>query len=199
MAMLAAPAADAATRPRYGGSLRVAMRAAPTSLDPGSPRSFDWPGSHNLSCLLFDTLASLDNNGKAQPALATSWQSEPSNQRWQFSIRRGVTFQDGTALTSDAITASLRATNPTWKVFSAGEAVIIERDSAAPNLPAELALPRNSIVRRDGGKIGGTGPFTVTQFDPGKNLSWPPAMIIGAVEPSWTPWKSKWGKAFVTR
>ncbi len=163
--------ANAATRPRYGGTLRVAMQAAPTSLDPAGTSSSNWYSSRNLSHLMFDTLITLDNNGKPQPSLATSWQSEPSNQRWQFSIRHGITFQDGTALTSDAVAASLRAVNPTWKVLSSGEAVIVERDSPAPNLPAELALPRNSIIRRDSGKISGTGPFTVTQWDPGKKLA----------------------------
>lgn len=161
------------------------MRGAPTSLDPGSSISSDWFGASHLSCLMFDTLVALDNSGKPQPALATSWQSEPSNQRWQFSIRRGITFQDGTAFTSDVVAASLRAVNPTWKVFSAGEAVIIERDSAAPDLPAELALPRNSIVRRDSGKISGTGPFSVSQWDPGKKL------ILNSREDYWG------GRAFV--
>ncbi len=185
VAMLTAPTAHAATRPRYGGTVRVAMRAAPTSLDPGAPSSSDWFGSRNLSRLLFDSLVALDSTGKPQPSLASSWQSEPSNQRWQFSIRRGISFQDGAPLTSEAVAASLRAVNPTWKVFSAGDAVIIERDSAAPNLPAELALPRNSIVRRESVKISGTGPFAVTQWDPGKKL------ILNAREDYWG------GRAFV--
>ncbi len=176
---------NAATRQRYGGTLRVAMRAAPTSLDPANLAAPDWFGSRDLSHLLFDTLTTLDNSGRPQPALATSWQSEPSNQRWQFSLRHGVTFQDGTALASDGVAASLRAVNPTWKIFSAGENVIIEREAAAPDLPAELALPRNSIVRRDMGKISGTGPFTITQWDPGKRL------LLTAREDYWG------GRAFV--
>jgi peptide/nickel transport system substrate-binding protein len=175
----------AATRPRYGGTLRVAMRTAPTSLDPTNLAAPDWFGARDVSGLLYDTLITLDNSGRPQPALATSWQSESSNQRWQFSIRRGVTFQDGTALTSDGVAASLRAGNPTWKVFSAGENVIIEREATASDVPAELALPRNSIVRRDAGKISGTGPFTITQWDPGKKL------VLTAREGYWG------GRAFV--
>jgi peptide/nickel transport system substrate-binding protein len=168
--LLGSTSAHAATRPRYGGTLRVAMRAAPTSLDPASLGAPDWFGSRDLSRLLFDTLTTLDNSGRPQTSLAASWQSEPSNQRWQFSLRHGVTFQDGTALTSEGVAASLRAANPTWKVFSAGENVIVEREAAAPDLPAELALPRNSIVRHDAGKISSTGPFTIAQWDPGKKL-----------------------------
>jgi ABC-type transport system substrate-binding protein len=167
--LLWAAGASAATRPHYGGTLHVQVRAAPTSLDPCDSNQ---PGleSRNLFSLMFDTLVSLDEQGKTEPALASSWQAEPGNQRWRFLLRHGVTFQDGAPVTPDAVAASLRKANPTWKVFSEGEAVIIERDSPVPDLPAELTLPRNSIVKRDGAKIAGTGPFSISQWDPGKKL-----------------------------
>jgi ABC-type transport system substrate-binding protein len=67
--------------------------------------------------------------------------------------------------------------------------VIIERDSPAPNLPAELTLRRNSIVKRENGKIAGTGPFAVSQWDPGKTLSlvarddyWDGRVFLDAIE-----------------
>jgi len=161
---------SAVARPHYGGTLRVEMRAAPISLDPADSNQPNWIESRNLFSLMFDTLVSLDERGKPGPALASSWQVEPGSQRWQFFLRHGATFQDGAPVTPDAVAASLRRTNPTWKVFSEGEAVIIERDSPAPNLPAELTLPRNSIAKREGGKISGTGPFAVLQWDPGKKL-----------------------------
>jgi ABC-type transport system substrate-binding protein len=121
--------------------------------------------------------------------LASSWQADPGSQRWQFFLRRGITFQDGAPVTPDVVAASLRRTNPTWKVFAEGEAVVIERDSAAPDLPAELSLVRNSIVKRDGGKISGTGPFAVSAWDLGKRLSlvaredyWGGRVFIDAIE-----------------
>lgn len=168
--LLWAVAASAATRPHYGGTLHVAMRAAPQSLDPSDATQPDWFGSRNLFRLLFDTLISSDEQGRPEPALASSWQSESGNQRWQFLLRRGVTFQDGSPLTPDVVAASLRKTNPTWKVFSEGDAVIIERDSPAADLPGELALPRNSITKGGNTKIVGTGPFAVSAWDPGKRL-----------------------------
>jgi ABC-type transport system substrate-binding protein len=146
------------------------MRIAPTSLDPADSNQPDWFDSRNLFSLMFETLVSLDEQAKAEPALASSWQAEPGNQRWRFFLRHGVTFQDGSPVTPDVVAASLRRTNPTWKVFSEGEAVIIERDTPAPDLPAELTLPRNSIVKRDGAKISGTGPFAISQWDTGKRL-----------------------------
>lgn len=168
--LLCALSAGAATRPHYGGTLHVEMRAAPTSLDPADSSRPDWFGFRNLCGLMLETLVSLDEQGRPQPGLATSWQAEPGNQRWQFFVRQGVTFQDGTPVTADAVAASLRRTNPTWKVFSEVGAVVVERDSPAANLPAELALWPNSIAKRDNGKIIGTGPFAVSQWDPGKKL-----------------------------
>lgn len=127
--------------------------------------------SPSLSRLIFDTLVTLDARGQAQPALATSWQADPGNQRWQFSIRRGVTFHDGTALSSDTVAASLRAANPNWKVFATGDAVVIESDAPTSNLPAIVALPRYSIAKRGGGKLAGSGPFAINRWDPGKKLT----------------------------
>jgi ABC-type transport system substrate-binding protein len=169
--LLCALSARGAVRPHYGGTLHVEMRTAPMSLDPAESNQPDWPGSRNLFSLLFETLVSLDEESKPEPALASSWQAEPGNQRWQFFLRHGITFQDGTAVTPEAVATSLRRTNPTWKVFSEGEAIIIERDSPTPDLPVELTLPRNSIVKREGGRVSGTGPFAVLQWDPGKKLS----------------------------
>jgi len=168
--LLWALSASASSRPHYGGILHVEMRAAPTSLDPANSDQPDWFGLRNLSSLMFETLVALDERGKPEPALAVSWQAESGNQRWRFLLRHGITFQDGAPVTSDAVAASLRRTNPTWKVVSEGEAVIIERDSPAPNLSAELALPRNSIVKQENGKIAGTGPFVVSRWDPRKKL-----------------------------
>jgi ABC-type transport system substrate-binding protein len=159
--------ASAATRAHYGGTLHVLMHAAPASLDPNQE---DFAGSTSVFGLLFDTLITLDDQGRPQPAVATGWQVDSGNQRWHLSLRHGVTFSDGTPLSPDIAATSLRAANPTWKVFSTGDAVIIERDSPALDLLAELALAHNGIVKRESGKICGTGPFVVTLWDPGKKL-----------------------------
>ena len=161
----------ASTRPHYGGILRVAMRDAPTSLDPADSTQPDSFSVRSLARLLFDTLVVLDEKGVPQPALSSSWQSEPGNQRWQFNIRHGATFQDGTAVSPEVVAASLRSVNPNWKVFSGSEAVVIECEAATANLPAILALTRNSVVRRSGGKLAGSGPFTASGWEPGKKLT----------------------------
>jgi len=160
--------APGATRPHYGGSLRVAAKETPASLDPAS---LAVSGPIGLSRLVFETLVTLDDRGQTQPGLATSWQAEPGNQRWRFQLRSGVSFHDGTILTGNAVSASLRAANPNWKILPAGDAVVIETDSADQGVPAGLALDRNGIVHRVGAKISGTGPFSVAHWDPAKHLT----------------------------
>ncbi len=184
-----AVAEPASTRPHYGGTLRLSVREAPSSLDPAGPAQPGMLASPTLSRLIFDTLVTLDARGQAQPALATSWRVDPGNQRWQFSIRRGVTFHDGTALSSEGVAASLRAANPNWKVFAAGDAVVVECDAPTSNLPAILALPRYGIAKRGGGKLSGSGPFAINRWDPGKQLTltarddyWGGRAFVDAVE-----------------
>jgi peptide/nickel transport system substrate-binding protein len=165
--MLWAAPAFAAERPHYGGTLRVEMRESPQSLDPAMQSA---TGPESLSRTVFETLVTLDSQGRAQPLLASSWQAEPGNQRWRFVVRSGVSFSDGTPLDASAVVASLRNSNPEWKTLPAGDTVIIETETPDPVLPTELALARHSIVRRSNGLIG-TGPFTIAQSNAGQRLA----------------------------
>ena len=87
--------ADAVERPRYGGTLRVEMQAAVRRLDPAE-------APERLAGLVFERLVRLDERGRPQPALALSWQSSPGGRRWQFRLRPGVKFHDGSPLTPAA-------------------------------------------------------------------------------------------------
>jgi MarR-like DNA-binding transcriptional regulator SgrR of sgrS sRNA len=166
-----ASAAQAETRPQYGGTLHVAMRAAPASLDPVDITQPDSLTERSLTLLMFDTLVTSGDNGRAQSALATAWQTAGSR-RWQFRIRRGVKFHDGTPLTPDLAAASLRAANPMWNISADADSLVIERDGAEAELLAELALPRNAIAKRNSSnKPDGTGPFSVADWQPGKKLT----------------------------
>ena len=168
--LVATSAANAETRPQYGGVLHVAMHASPTSLDPADwaqPESF---ARHSLTMLMFDTLVTVDENGHVQPSLATSWQALAGGQRGQLRIRRGVKFNDGTPLTPEIAASSLRAANPSWNVAADADSVVI--DISDQNLLEQLALPRNAIAKRtaDNRPIG-TGPFHIVDWQPGKKLA----------------------------
>ncbi len=86
---------------------------------------------------------------------------------WQFNLRT-ANFHDGTPLTAAAVAASLRSANPEWRVIAASkQSVTVETPAPVPHLPELLALVRFSIIKRSGALIG-TGPFTVTDWQPGE-------------------------------
>jgi peptide/nickel transport system substrate-binding protein len=164
--------ASAETRPQYGATLRTATTITPMSLEPADKTQSDSIARRNLTRLMFDTLVVMDDRGKVLPGLATSWQAGPGNQRWQFWLRRGVKFHDGSPLTPEAVAAALRGANPDWSVSSGADSVIIERNIADADLPALLARPRNAITKRsEGGTVIGTGPFHIAEWQPSKKLS----------------------------
>ena len=105
---------SAETRPQYGGTLRVEIREEINSLDPADISHVDPLARQNVLGLIFETLVTLDQHGQIHAALATRWQAQPGNQRWQFEIRRGVRFHDGSELTPEIAASDLRAENPAW-------------------------------------------------------------------------------------
>jgi peptide/nickel transport system substrate-binding protein len=172
--------AGAETRPQYGGTLHVAVREAPMSIDPGDVTQADSFARRNMLALIFETLVIVDDRGRFHPGLAADWHAESDNQRWVFRLRRGVTFHDGSGLTAAIAASSLRTANPSWKVFAEGELVVVECDHGDPQLPAKLATIRNSIAKKDvGEKLNGTGPFHIDQWQAGKKL------ILAAEENHW--------------
>lgn len=166
--LLIARVAQSEDRAHYGGTLRVELRDSPQSLD---PVTLNTSALRSLSRLVFETLVSLDDQGRPQSLLATSWQAEPGDQRWRFLLRTGVFFSDGAALDAAAVAASLRSNNSNWKVIATDDSVLIETDKADPYLPAELALARNSIVRHSGDTLVATGPFTIAQWSAGQSAT----------------------------
>jgi peptide/nickel transport system substrate-binding protein len=169
--LLLAALAGAETRPQYGGTLHVSMRGAPATLDPADRAQPDSLARRNLTFMIFETLVANDG-GRIRPLLAASWEAAPGSQRWQLRLRRGMKFHDGTALTAEMVAASLRAANPSWNVLANADSVVIERDIADPELLAELALARNAIAKRNSdGRLSGTGPFHIVDWQPGKKLA----------------------------
>jgi len=149
----------------------MTTRTALVSLDPAGTEPDSFAG-RSLTLLIFDTLLSVDEAGRINPALAESWQSTRGNQRCQFRLRRGVKFHDGTPLTVEAAAASLRFANPSWNVSAEGDTLIIERDAPDPEMLSELALPRNAIAKREpDSTVSGTGPFHIVDWQRSKKLT----------------------------
>jgi len=178
--LLAICPAVAASRPRYGGTLRVELSASPASLDPAQQSGFSSSTQQQLAALMFDRLVEVDQQGTPRPGLAESWQHDPDYRRWLFRLQPGVLLHNGAPLRPHLVVMSLAAANPNWRVRLQGDDVVIESSNPIPNLLAELACARNSIVvHTEAGTVAGTGPFRVSAWEPGKGL------VLAANEDYW--------------
>ena len=136
------------------------MQSAPNAL--ALPAASDpvayWDMAHVLS-LVGDNLVKVDAEDRPQPALAISWQRDSTSRHWQFALRHGIKFHDGSLASPAAIAQILGALHPNWRVrvsqgfvqrhpFSrpstTGGSVTIETDVTAPSLLAELATAAQS-------------------------------------------------------
>ena len=160
--LLTALAAGARTRPHYGGALRVEISGDPWHTPDGLARR-----------LVLDTLTTISDSGAAQAGLATHWQSQDGAHRWEFAMRPGVHFHDGTLLTAEIAAASLQQTCsmpanvacPWSAVHAVGSSLIFTAESPRPDLPELLAQTEFAIARQDAaGALDGTGPFRVSGF-----------------------------------
>jgi len=158
---------DAATSPRYGGTLRVELRLSSVTFDPRQWKagSSDSAAGEKLASLLFDRLVVLDNYGRIQPQLATDWSHDTAFKRWQFTIRSGVKFSDGSALTAADMVAALQPLlRANLSILASENSVIIQSQSPAPDLLEEISSGRYFIYRvQPDGRLLGTGPFFVAE------------------------------------
>jgi len=158
---------ECAERQRYGGTLRVELRAASVSLDPREWRagSTESATDEKMGALVFDRLVVLDNYGRFQPELTTEWSHDAAFKRWQFTLRTGVKFSDGAMLTSADAVAALQPLLPDGQQVSAsGNVVVIQSATGAPDLLEELASGRFFVYRvQPDGTLMGTGPFFVAE------------------------------------
>lgn len=163
---LACTCAQAAS-PRYGGTLHVKLRGASVSLDPRewTPGSLPATASEKLASLVYDRLVTLDDHAKFQPALATEWSHDAASRNWQFKLRSGVRFSDGSPLTPVNAVVSLQVSlGKAFEVTAIENGVAIRAAHATPELLEQLASGRNFIFRlRPDGTLIGTGPFFVVE------------------------------------
>jgi len=152
--------ASARTRPHYGGTLRVEIEGDPWQRPGGLARR-----------MVLDGLTAMSLDGTVRPALAVEWKPENDDHRWQFRLRSGVHFHDGTAVNSANVVASLTAICgsgcPWTAIHAVGSSVVFTSDSALPNLPELLSGDEYRIALQGSENAAihesiGTGAFQFT-------------------------------------
>src|SRR5262245_8832789 len=86
---------------KAGGTMTVGLELDIPGFDPLKVGVYD-TAALSASSAIFDTLTYLDDNGKAQPRLALSWEPSEDFKTWTFKLRPGVKFSDGTPLNAQA-------------------------------------------------------------------------------------------------
>ncbi len=103
--------------------LSIAVGADVTSID---PHFHNLTPNNNIAEHIFETLVAKDPKSQLKPALAVSWKAI-DDLTWEFRLRKGVKFHDGSDFTADDV------------VFS------IERVPNVPNSPSSFATYSKQI------------------------------------------------------
>ncbi len=170
-----------AQTPKKGGSVRYAsnLHGPDDQLDPSLfTSSIDYCRGR----CTYNSLVQHADDLTPQPELAESFEPNADATLWNFKIRKGVTFHDGSPLTADDVVYSMRrhmgeestsviksvlASVGEWKKTGEHECQAIMNTPNA-DLPTVLGVFQSKIVK-DGttGEGNGTGPFTLEAFEPG--------------------------------
>ncbi len=101
-----------------GAELRVGLAADVTSMD---PHFLNLQPNINIAWHVFDALTHVDEDARLIPGLATSWRATDAT-TWEFKLRRGVKFHDGSEFTAaDAVFSierTLKMPNGQFGIFT---------------------------------------------------------------------------------
>ena len=143
---------------------------------------------------LFDALTGTDADERLEPKLAESWRAV-GEREWEFTLREGVRFHDGSPLTADDVVFSferVRSIPNNPNPYTAGLRSVagvsaagprtVRVTTSVPNPMLPMQLRSISIVPRaaaqgampadfaSGRAAVGTGPFRFVRFAPGDRL-----------------------------
>jgi peptide/nickel transport system substrate-binding protein len=157
---------------------------------------------------LYDSLVGRDEDAHWTPTLATSWrQIDP--QTWEFTLRQGVKFSDGSPFTAEDVVASVRRipsipNNPgpytsnlrtiTSTVMVDPFTVRVTTDRANPLLPGQFTnifiLPKSVVgappeAFSSAQATIGTGPFRLVSYRYGESAELEPNPNYWGERPAW--------------
>lgn len=171
-----------AARAAAGGTLTIGVPESFSSLDP-----YKKIGrlDYNAVINIFDTLVAYGPDFVITPALATDWR-EVDATTWEFDLREGVTFHDGTPFDAEAAKASMDLVlegsfGSQFELIESVEAtgpmtLTIRTGAPFPTLLAQLTQQYASMVPAEaydddfGADPIGTGPFAFESLEPSREL-----------------------------
>ncbi len=99
-------AASVLALPAQAATLNWARAADAQTLD---PHAYNEGITHTLNHQMYEPLVARDDDGKLTPVLATSWKKLDSDPTvWEFKLRDGVTFHDGSPFTAKDVAFSIK-------------------------------------------------------------------------------------------
>jgi len=170
---------------RADATLRLGLAAAPANLDFTSTG-----GAAIFQALLgnvYEGLLRLDQDGKVVPLLATGYTVSRDGLTYDFTLREGVKFSNGSPFDAAAVKFSLERVK-TWKANTPGNLAALDHvEVVSPTeakvvltkpdatVPFWLAGPLGAMFSPDAvdslaTKAVGTGPFTVASYQTGVKL-----------------------------
>ena len=173
-----------AAGPKRGGTFKVGFGSGSTT-DNLDPATYEGTIMTAVAFLYGNNLVEVDANGALQPELAESWGSEDAK-TWVFTLRAGVTFHNGQALTPADVIATINhhrgegsksavngLVSQIKDMRADGKNVVFELDGANADFPFILSDYHLVILpSKDGALIDpqggiGTGGYIIDEFEPG--------------------------------
>jgi len=170
--------------------LKIGLEAEPSAMD---PHYHNLTPNNSVLSHVFDRLVEQDEKQRLKPGLAASWKAI-DEKTWEFKLRAGVKWHDGTPFTADDVVATFeRAPNVPNSPSSFASAVKGKTVKAVDDLTVHISTPEVypnmandvstiMIVSRAHGATGktedynsgkaaiGTGPFKLVKFTPGDRI-----------------------------
>ncbi|MBI3710138.1 MAG: ABC transporter substrate-binding protein [Proteobacteria bacterium] len=196
--------------PQVGAAtdLTIGIPTETTSID---PHYQDLGPNHQIRMHIFESLVLVGSKQEMLPGLATAWKVSDDPLIWEFTLRQGVRFHDGTPLTAaDVVFSLVRALDvpnapSTFKRYLEDMAEVVAVDDhtvrvrtkrLVPILPNSLAQISIVSAKRtrdvpstsfNGGAAAiGTGPYKFVEFMPGSHVTFAANADYWGGAPPWS-------------
>lgn len=191
----------------HAQELKIGMASEPSSMD---PHYHVLTPNNMVNRHVFEPLVGQDKKQALVPGLATSWKAIDET-TWEFNLRKGVKFHDGSDFTADDVIATYeRAPNvpkspSSFSAYIRGKTfekvdshtIRVKTATPAPLVPTDLSVvyiipascKATTTEEYNAGKCaaGGTGPYKFNEFVPGDRV------VMSRNDAWWGP-KQEWAK-----